>query len=320
MGIKRTGFIMVLLAWPSLISAFNPETHANTSLQEPPSNIHPNVVKELISIRDRVTHLLDTIHSDTKLKPTSDVAEVKLEDSAELVARDNLAKITTEGREFDPLSACEDDDSEANQLENHAYADTNTPAPSTTTTPASLSSPLPPCPPPSHEPTDIPTVYSRLTAGVSAGFLIVTMKNSIDIWTYLVYHLSPLQGLSVTIIFAGSYYYGVYNAPFWDSLLELDDPKLVQLAGAVLRVLGLVVGPLLPFHKTVTTLAIGIVLHSAGLDASESGGLPDAALSNFVFCFGWTVGWAVGGRLDRARAILLILLMEVVNIAFIFCY
>merc|ERR1719319_1014526 len=76
-----------------------------------PENL-TNVIQELINIRDRVTHLLDNIHKDTKqykLELITD-GEDDLEASKEQIAQDTLPKMTTECREFEPLTDQQNND------------------------------------------------------------------------------------------------------------------------------------------------------------------------------------------------------------------
>merc|ERR1719319_2032076 len=85
----------------------NPEDLTNTNPENP-----ANVIQELINIRDRVTHLLDTIHKDTKqykLELITD-GEDDLEASKEQIAQDTLPKMTTECREFEPLTDQQNND------------------------------------------------------------------------------------------------------------------------------------------------------------------------------------------------------------------
>lgn len=128
----------------------NPEAGGVNANSENHTNIHPNVIKELINIRDRVTRLLDTIHKDTKLKPINGDEDGKdnLEASGEQVTQDNLPKMTTEGREFDPLTAIEnqqniDQQNDTNHLQGHISSNQEPPTPTTNPSLFSASSSFP---------------------------------------------------------------------------------------------------------------------------------------------------------------------------------
>jgi len=170
------------------------------------------------------------------------------------------------------------------------------------------------------QPSILIPLYSVFTEGISFGFLLATVK--LD--DFPGFHLSPLQEPSLLMAWQGSL---LVCFPF--RFLLPDNPKLVEISGAILISAGFIaLGslPLLPFQKTLTTTTIGMVIHGVGLSVSMVGGFHHASLGYSdlrISILGAVLGGALyssghqSGSITFDRATLIIVSMKVVNIALI---